>query len=397
MKYKIPGKESGFQVHIEKTCWERMHGWCKAASSECSGMGLAYIDHAEKRIVVYDVFFPKQYCSPGYTEIDDRAQGKLVYRLHKQNVDPTHFRFWWHTHYNFGTFWSGTDDNNAQNLAATNGEWELSLVINQKGEFLCRFDMKSPFDLVVDELPIYLIKDSRKRYKMNKTEYKRDVERYVLPMDKMPDYQKPKFSSRVEEGSGPAKDLGYNFPKFDFNRDWGGHKQRSWENDDWKPWWLKKEQKEAKAKDKDKCGCGLHGCTGDKCFVCPNGACMNRVRYKGQSCKKCKENPKEDKTAGIEVRGTYVSHGGALIRYDKYLKIKDCLCVNNGCDTCKSILEDKPLPDEDKTAPLPGMEESAFGLSKDCPCGHDGDLDRCKCIKECDFCYSFIYQGGGYC
>src|SRR4051812_27249037 len=113
---------SKVKCYLEEHVWHKMMGWCKAAKSEVSGMGLCKI--VKGSFVVYDVFFPLQYGSSGYTELDDRALAKLQIALYNKKIPANHFRFWWHTHYNFNVFWSGTDDGNATTLAKANGEWE---------------------------------------------------------------------------------------------------------------------------------------------------------------------------------------------------------------------------------------------------------------------------------
>lgn len=166
-------------VKIQAHAWQKMYGWCRAAQSECSGMGLARIEN-DGSIVVYEVFFPKQYCSSGWTELDEEHLSALQQKLFLQGRDLAHFRFWWHTHYNFDTFWSGQDEKMAQTLAKTNGEWQLSIVINQKGDYRCRIDFIKPINFVVDDIEVKVIPNDRKRKR--KRNYKADVRKWVHPM-----------------------------------------------------------------------------------------------------------------------------------------------------------------------------------------------------------------------
>ena len=167
----------GIKVQIEESCWKDMFGWCRAAESEVSGFGIA--DLVDGVFKVSKVYFPEQMCSSGYTRIGFEAYARLKYALMKRK-EPHWWNpgFWWHTHYNFGTFWSGTDDDQAQQNAAASGEHGLSLVINQAGNWLARADFIKPVPVMLDELKVELINDSHKHPKRN---YRRDIKKWVSP------------------------------------------------------------------------------------------------------------------------------------------------------------------------------------------------------------------------
>lgn len=165
-------------VRIQQHCWTKMYGWCRAAKSEVSGMGMARIE--DGAFVVYDVFFPKQYCSSGWTELDDEHLSILQQKLFQNGRNMNEFRFWWHTHYNFSTFWSGQDESMAQALATCNTEWSLSLVINQMGDYKCRIDLKKPIDVTIDDIKVHVTLNDRKRKR--KRNFKSDIHKWVHPM-----------------------------------------------------------------------------------------------------------------------------------------------------------------------------------------------------------------------
>lgn len=166
-------------VIVQSHVWKKIHGWCKAAKSEVSGLGLVRL--TSKGMEVYDVFLPKQKCSSGYTELDDLATPKLITRLHKTKRRTEDLRFWWHTHYNFGVFWSSTDDNNAREMVETNGDWLLSVVVNQRGEYRCRVDTVKPVRSTIDKITVYIGKDD-KATDSRKRNFKTDIKKYVRPM-----------------------------------------------------------------------------------------------------------------------------------------------------------------------------------------------------------------------
>lgn len=174
----VPAHSTGIKLKIEQHCWDKMFGWCRAANGEVSGLGLVKLDKGV--FTVYDVFFPEQQGSTGYTKIGGEAIGRLYNYLHQsgRTEDAGNLKFWWHTHYNFNTFWSGTDDDQAQQLAHIANDWSLSLVINQKGDSLARTDIVSPVPVMIDQLPIEIIPNSKVPSKRN---YKADIRKWVKP------------------------------------------------------------------------------------------------------------------------------------------------------------------------------------------------------------------------
>ena len=150
---KCKGFTHDFEIYIKQRCWEKMFGWCRAANSEVSGLGLVSLKNG--KLTVKEVFLLKQTCTAAHTELDKGAIGELQYRLKKRNIPQTELRFWWHTHYNFQAFWSGTDDENARTMFGPKAEWGLSMVINQSGEYRCRLDVMHPFGFTMDDLTVF--------------------------------------------------------------------------------------------------------------------------------------------------------------------------------------------------------------------------------------------------
>lgn len=193
----ITARSHGIRVEIEKHCLDKMHGWCNAAKTEVSGWGKVKLVDGVFR--VSQVYFPQQKCSTGYTLIEGESTARLKELMYqKTDGKPLEerlafwddMRFWWHTHYNFGTFWSGTDDDQAQEVAVNSGEWSLSLVINQAGDRLCRADFIKPIPVMVDKLNIVEVPNTSRPSKRN---YAWDIKRWVGPMD-VPKITFPKFS-----------------------------------------------------------------------------------------------------------------------------------------------------------------------------------------------------------
>lgn len=174
-------------VQIEKHCMDKMQGWCNAAKTEVSGWGkVQLVDGIFK---VSNVWLPQQKCSTGYTLIEAESTARLKQHLYEKckTLDEMvafwdDIKFWWHTHYDFNTFWSDTDDNQAKEVAKVNGEWSLSLVINQKGDRLCRTDFMRPVPVTIDNLTVMEVNNTARHAKRD---YDRDIKRWVGPLDKV--------------------------------------------------------------------------------------------------------------------------------------------------------------------------------------------------------------------
>lgn len=186
---KVPAHSKGIQVHVEEHVRQKMQGWCNAANGEVSGWFQVKLDKGIFH--VYNVFLPQQFGSTGYTKMVHGASSLYFYfKKLCTNQITGEFDFekyadmcadlkgWWHTHYNFGVFWSGTDDNQAQANAELAEDWSLSIVINQKGDWLARVDVVSPIPVMLDELPIKFVPNTKKA---SKRDYAWDIKRWVSP------------------------------------------------------------------------------------------------------------------------------------------------------------------------------------------------------------------------
>ncbi len=388
------------EVHMERHVWDKMYGWCKAARSEVSGMGLVKI--VDGKFIVYDAFLPKQYCSSGYTEIDDISNSKLQERLIRKGQEMTHFRFWWHTHYNFNVFWSGTDDDNAKEQMKYNGEWELSVVINQAGEYRARADFMTtvhpllnfPQHYLVDELKMTLIPNSR--YHRRKRNFKADVRRWVKPMSELPESQKPKpivYTPYSGPTMLPSK------PMYQYE-DMGGMDYGDRDDGNWLEKW-KKERAENGKRD-----IGFH---------------VHRSVRDTKYDKKDVESPVTLKNG--DKYGPYVWWEGVLVSPAAYENIKKGLKIGHGKEEGSCSVEawheqdDSAVPGEcpcgsttcwegshcipcihcggrwnTSSGNCPGcvqvVKESTPGA---CDCPHSGKWEECKCNQTCYKCIEDEY------
>ena len=195
----ITARSTGIRITVEKHVWDKINGWCNAATSEVSGMFCVRKD--KHGFHAYDVFLPEQECSSGFTVFRDESYSRMKnYVYTKYGVDAMMELCcgWWHTHYNFSPFWSGTDDRTAQkNMFDSEGGWSVSIVVNQKNaprgdsarfcpisgaHYQARTDILNPVKVTIDNLPVEVVPNSKYHRHKTPSDYKRDIKRWVRPL-----------------------------------------------------------------------------------------------------------------------------------------------------------------------------------------------------------------------
>lgn len=336
----IDASKMDIKVHVERHVWSKMHGWCKAANSEVSGLFMVRLKEWEWQFKdgkiqpkalfeAYDIYFPEQKCTAAFTELAETSVAKLSMRLHKKKKKLEDLRGWWHTHYTMSTFWSGTDDNTAQRLARTNGQWLVSIVVNQKGHWLCRVDMMKPVNMVFDKVEVLLIPNSRKLKR--KRNFKSDIKKWVKP------FYEFNYKSDDKDDYKPGK--GY-YPH------------------DWKQWQEHKGDKQ-----------------GD----------FFEHRTSGKDDESLFKRIKEGKPYKF---GQFIVYNGTCMsrREFKDLTGKDCWCEDGKCPDCKSGAF--------KTCFCTEHYECTFckqdNAKEKCPCKHNDDWEACNCSHDCYYCVEKI-------
>jgi len=159
--------EKGLRVYIPLRVYQKMLALTMVATSETSAMGVVHLEKDGERttfgqeIWVDDIHYVHNTSSSASTTLDAGDLSRLQIELMQSGIDLLGFRLWFHTHYNFNVFWSGTDKNTAINVLE-NSRWTLSIVMNQKQELLARVDKYRPTHVEYDNVPIYIVNDVRK-------------------------------------------------------------------------------------------------------------------------------------------------------------------------------------------------------------------------------------------
>ena len=136
------------KVNITPEAHKKMFEYVHAAIGEISGMGLLRQD-SDDEFTIYDVFILKQEASAGYTALDPKAVAKKAFELYKEDKYKD-LSVWWHSHNDFGTFWSATDTNTCDRLA--NNKVLVSIVVNKRQESRCRIDLYKPLRITIDDV-----------------------------------------------------------------------------------------------------------------------------------------------------------------------------------------------------------------------------------------------------
>lgn len=211
-KYTAP---ESMKIEYSNTAWDKIMTWVDITSEEISGLGCVKRKD-DGSFYVYDVFLLIQDNTSSFTDIDDEALMKLMWEITEKDDadDGTRFndlKYWWHSHSNMSTFWSGQDEKCIQEKLI-HANWWLSTVHNKKNEIDTRFDIADPptrfDDLKVSlkrQIPKSLTDFCKKEYEEKVTE---NHSRYTPPntwndynQKKKFDYEKHYTQSRYAKNS----------------------------------------------------------------------------------------------------------------------------------------------------------------------------------------------------
>lgn len=134
----------GPTVTVKLEALAKMQRWTNLAADhdrECSGIGMATKD-SEGNILVYESFLlAPEYCSHSYVELDTQHQKMVMQHLLQTRPEElANLVMGWHSHVDFSTFWSGTDEIQSRTKLCPDSDWTVSLVTNTAGELKARID-----------------------------------------------------------------------------------------------------------------------------------------------------------------------------------------------------------------------------------------------------------------
>lgn len=120
--------------------WEKLWLYIRLAEGEVGGLASVEPDGGHDFLMT-DCFLIAQRATDVDTELDPAATSRFLLASLEAGRDPGALRLWWHSHARESVFWSTDDERTIDHFG---GESLVSLVGNQAGKFLARFDRYEP-------------------------------------------------------------------------------------------------------------------------------------------------------------------------------------------------------------------------------------------------------------
>lgn len=136
--HSFPSSELILPINV----YNKMLAYAQCSPGEISGFGKIIISadaQGVEKATVTEVRIFKQKVTGAHTTIEEDTLHKWLMNLVKTDEDPSQWNLWWHSHYNFGVFFSGTDAATISQLSKQSTLF--SLCINQAGDMTARKDI----------------------------------------------------------------------------------------------------------------------------------------------------------------------------------------------------------------------------------------------------------------
>jgi hypothetical protein len=140
--------------------YHKMLAYARCSEGEISGFGRTKIVHKDGTtlVTILEIRIFKQVVSSGHTDLDKGALAQFYVELVREKQNPANWNLWWHSHNDFGVFFSGTDNATIRELSHDSKLY--SVCINKNGNLVGRYDA---FGQEHEELEVeaeHLIKDN---------------------------------------------------------------------------------------------------------------------------------------------------------------------------------------------------------------------------------------------
>lgn len=140
-------RNPGVKILFREMAFEKMYAYAKvAAPNEVGGFGFATVKDGV--VEVYDAAILPQTVGPGFTTLSPEGMAKYLREMAHPMED---LRVWWHSHGNFGTFFSSQDMSCVQELLKF-VPWILTPVVNVRNDLYLAVHMKYPTYHFYDDL-----------------------------------------------------------------------------------------------------------------------------------------------------------------------------------------------------------------------------------------------------
>ncbi len=138
------------ELVIPRASYLKMVRYARAVESEISGLADC-TRNAQGNFRVGEVYLLKQEVSGAAVDLVEESVHKFLAEQIQKGITRMP-RLWWHSHYNFKTFFSGTDEDTIQRLRTDT--FIVAICVNQGGEMSAKAIISGRKERVIDPLPI---------------------------------------------------------------------------------------------------------------------------------------------------------------------------------------------------------------------------------------------------
>lgn len=147
-----------FEVTIKQAAYNRMMFYVMNAPGEVSGYGK--VVRNGNSFMVEDVIILEQKNGHSHSLITPETAFRFMMLMKKRGLSTEGYNLWWHSHNDFGSFFSAVDIEQIDSLQ--NNNFTLSIVTNKMLEPKCRVDFYRPVRFGMDNLPLKVLPDISK-------------------------------------------------------------------------------------------------------------------------------------------------------------------------------------------------------------------------------------------
>lgn len=282
-------KQNRPTIIIPEEVHRKLMMYVKNVENEVGGIGK--IHKEGNTIYVDDVYLIEQKVTNASTVLS--ADGLAKFYQERREIDPTDdlssYKLWWHSHYNFGVFWSGIDDATIDGFDQETEEnnYMLSIVGNQKSELRARVDIYHPLRVTMDDLTVIIMEPDNQELE---DKVKREIEAKVgkhkvdtIASDNYPWKKKDKEDLDSVDEDWEDDDTIYGISRSTW-KGMGPNQQKKWKKRWLKKYGLESESPKDKGSQREVWGSWEDdfGEVHHKLFVIPANATLTRVDKTGQ-------------------------------------------------------------------------------------------------------------------
>jgi hypothetical protein len=139
MRLELKGSQLP-RVIITLEALQKIRAYTAACPVEINGRG--YVERVGNDFLIADVFIMRQRASGSRVDTYDEALHGLIFQMAKAGMSTENLKFQWHSHAHQDVFFSVED---LDTIEIQKADYHISMVVNKRGESLCRLDLYRPF------------------------------------------------------------------------------------------------------------------------------------------------------------------------------------------------------------------------------------------------------------